>query len=68
MFAELYVVNNGAEYDSCKKSTHLSTRWSEHIQELFKWHGIPHDELSPQIQEYSYKLAPLFFAVYCSNW
>ena len=50
MPAELCVVNNGAEYDSCKKSTHLSTFWSEHIEELFKWHGTPHGELSQKFK------------------
>ena len=69
MPAELCVVNNGAEYDSCKKCTHLSTRWSEHIEELFKQHGILHGEFFPKIiQEYSHKLPPSFCTLYRSNW
>ena len=51
MPAELCVVNNGAEYDSCKKSTHLSTCWSEYTESYSNGTAY-HIVKFPQIQEY----------------
>ena len=70
MFAELYVVNNGAEYENYR-NVHINffhkLEWVDRGAFQAAWH-IYHMTNSPQIQENSQTAS--FCAVYCysSNW